>query len=296
MSSSCELNWYSDRGFELDLESAGDEISIRLVGVPVPADGLVELHAGPVALYSLDILFKAQVDIEEDPGQFQDAFVQLATEGATSTLTLTGNIEDVETAEILPYKIEVPVAVPSGAPQAGGPRPSATLEDDLDWEDETTLEQMVVNAPESTPAAAPPNRVVQEEPGRGGLEALLKALANFEDVDDGGGPVTDEAPLPTPTPVVVEEPEPEPEPEGDQTFSADEEARGLLQLMIARDALELEEDFDVSALVHGVMPILAMPVPPLKMAEILSGWLLEQDAVADLYVGDEDLAEILEQW
>ena len=69
-----------------------------------------------------------------------------------------------------------------------------------------------------------------------------------------------------------------------------------MELLIARDALELEEDFEISALVDGVMPILAMQVPPSRMAEILSEWLLEQDAVADLYVGDEDLAEILEQW
>ena len=291
MTASCALNWYSDRGFELDLESAGEEISIRLVGVPVPADGLVELHAAPIALFSLDILFKAQVDIEEDPGQFQDAAVQLTTLDGASTLILTGNIEDVETAQILAYKVEVPVAVPSGAPQAGGPRPSATLEDDLDWEDETTLEKMVVAAPESTPAATPPKRV-QDEGGHGGLQALLKALANIDDEDDPGPASTEEAPKPPPP-----EPAAEDEEEGaDQTFSADQEARGLLQLMIARDALELEEDFEISALVDGVVPILAMRVLPMKMAEILSEWLLEQDAVADLYVGDEDLAEILEQW
>ena len=283
MSSSCTLNWYSDRGFELDLESAGDEISVRLVGVPVPADGLGELRSGPVALHSLDILFKAQVDIEQGPGQFQDAAVQLAETDDAAVLILSANIEDVETEEIIPYKIEAPVVVPE-APEAGGPRPSATLEDELDWEDETTLERLVVAAPESTPGAAPPKRVQE-----GGLEALLKALANIDDEENAGPISTEERPI-------EPEPEPEPEPDGDQTFSADQEARGLLELLIARDALELEENFALSALIPGVVPILAMQVAPMKMAEILSEWLLEQESVADLYVGDEDLAEILEQW
>jgi len=289
MSASCTLSWFSDRGFELDLESAGDEISVRLVGVPVPADGLVELRAAPVALHALDILFKAQVDIEQGPGQFQDASVQLGSVEGAPVLILRANIEDVETEEIIPFTVEAPVSVPE-APDAGGPRPSETLEDELDWEDETTLERMVVAAPESTPGAAPPKRV-QEERSGGGLEALLKALANIDDDDDPGPISTEELPKPPPV-----EPEPAPEPDGDQTFSADQEARGLLELLIARDALELEEDFEISALVDGVMPILAMQVPPSRMAEILSEWLLEQDAVADLYVGDEDLAEILEQW
>ena len=208
MSSSCTLNWYSDRGFELDLESAGDEISVRLVGVPVPADGLGELRSGPVALHSLDILFKAQVDIEQGPGQFQDAAVQLAETDDAAVLILSANIEDVETEEIIPYKIEAPVVVPE-APEAGGPRPSATLEDELDWEDETTLERLVVAAPESTPGAAPPKRV-QEERSGGGLEALLKALANIDDEENAGPISTEERPI-------EPEPEPEPEPDGDQT-------------------------------------------------------------------------------
>jgi hypothetical protein len=287
MTASCTLNWYSNRGFELDLESAGDEISIRLVGVPVPADGLVELRAAPVALHSLDILFKAQVDIEQGPGQFQDAAVQLSEVDGASVLILSANIEDVETEEIIPYTVEAAVVVPD-APDSGGARPSETLEDELDWEDETTLERLVVAAPESTPGAAPAKRV-QEERSGGGLEALLKALANIDDDDDPGPISTEELPRPP-------EPEPVVQPGEDQTFSADQEARGFLELLIAREALELEEGHAISALVGGVKPIMSMQVPSGKMAAILSEWLLDQEAVADLYVGDEDLAEILEQW
>jgi hypothetical protein len=29
---------------------------------------------------------------------------------------------------------------------------------------------------------------------------------------------------------------------------------------------------------------------------MLSEWLLDQESVADLFIGDDDLAEILEQW
>jgi hypothetical protein len=287
MTASCTLNWYSNRGFELDLESAGDEISVRLVGVPVPADGLAELRAAPVALHALDILFKAQVDIEQGPGQFQDAAVQLSEVDGAPVLVLSANIEDVETEEIIPYTVEAAVLVPD-APESGGPRPSETLEDELDWEDETTLERLVVAAPESTPGAAPAKRV-QEERSGGGLEALLKALANIDDEDEPGPISTEELPRPP-------EPEPVVQPEGDQTFSADQEARGFLELLIAREALELEDGQEIAALVGGVKPILAMQVPPSKMAAILSEWLLDQEAVADLYVGDEDLAEMLEQW
>ncbi len=64
---SCTLAWFSDRGFELDVEIADDDVAIRLAAVPVPADGTDELRLG-VELDKLDILFKASVEIEGESG------------------------------------------------------------------------------------------------------------------------------------------------------------------------------------------------------------------------------------
>src|SRR5687767_15962279 len=117
------LNWYPDRGFELDVEAADDEVAVRLVGVPVPADGTAELRSG-VDLDRLDILFKASVEIQGEPAQLQDARIRLVKEDDADLLELDAHCEDVETGEVLPFRISVPIAVPSDAPGGGGPRPA----------------------------------------------------------------------------------------------------------------------------------------------------------------------------
>jgi len=40
------LKWFADRGFELDVEVADEGVALRLVGVPIPVDGLTELRRG----------------------------------------------------------------------------------------------------------------------------------------------------------------------------------------------------------------------------------------------------------
>jgi hypothetical protein len=291
---SCTLHWYADRGFELDVDVSNDETTLRMMGVPVPADGTIELAQG-VELDRLDILFKSQVDIEGGPGQLHEASVQLQ---GTDKLVLDAKLEDVETGDIVPLKVTLPVALPDGAPEAGGPKPDPTNEDELDWEDETTLEKMVLQPPE-VEAAAAASTGKPPPPASGGFQALLRALVDGPDDDD----LTQEEPEPLPEPV-------KPLPEGldlasddeepasavDQSMSAEEEAKGLLTLLVNGDHLELEDDHEVDELAPGAAEILALPISGESKAPRLSEWLLEQPAVADLFIGDDDLAEILDQW
>lgn len=334
------LNWFPDRGFELDVEAADEDVAIRLQAVPVPADGTAELRKG-VDLDRLDILFKASVEIQGEPAQLQDARIQLVSEGAGYALELDARCEEVETGDIVPFKVTVPIALPSGIPESGGPRPVPTNEDDLDWEDETTLEQLVVNAPEApiTEEGELPPASGRGTSGKGGsgksgsgkgLQALLKALAHLDEDDDD---LSAEAPLPdrtdpegdtgkgaggkgssAPKPSLAEAlaaetsrsarnsrpgvlPPLDDADEGpDQSLGADGEARSLLDLLVEAENLELEEDAEIDGLVPGVTKILASPLPAEAKASKLSAWLLDQEQVADLFIGDDDLAEILERW
>jgi hypothetical protein len=333
---SATLHWYSDRGFELDLEAAEDDVAIRLAAVPVPADGTAELRSG-VDLDRLDILFKAVVEINGEPAQLHDARVQLVEEEGPA-LSLDAKCEDAETGEIVPVRWTVQVQVPAGVPLSGGPRPVPTNEDDLDWEDETTLEQLVVNAPE-TPQfdddderPAPPSK---SSGANKGLQALLQALARVDEDETNPDPPTEDKPEPEPevapkgkrkgrAPKEPKEPKgkgkgkaktpapPEParaqgpQPElgaadmeatgPDQSLGADAEAKGLLDLLVEGGNLELEDDSEVDGLIPGVKKILSLPLAPEAKASRLSSWLLSQEEVADLFIGDDDLAEILERW
>lgn len=321
------LNWYADRGFELDVEAAEDDVAIRLAAVPVPADGTDELREG-VDLDRLDILFKASVEIQGELAQLQDARVQLVREGGKYILELDAKCEDVETGEIVPLRLSVPISVPSGVPERGGPRPVPTNEDDLDWEDETTLEQLV-NAPEApitdiagadVPGPGPGSRpAVPRAATLGkGQQALLEAMARIDDdldepssevdlpagelddeddddLDDLDGP--DQAPVPGANRRVGSDDDDEDAAEGpDQSLGADGEAKSLLDLLVDGGNLELEGDAEVDGLVTGVAKILAATVPAEVKATRLSQWLLQQEEVADLFIADDDLAEILERW
>ena len=117
----CILNWTSDRGFELDLEAQDEDVALRLAGVPVPADGTLELSDG-VPLDRLEILFKAHVDVAGEPGQIVEAQVKLVAPG---TLSFSAKVEDVETGEVLDFKSQHPIKLPSGVPESGGPRPKS---------------------------------------------------------------------------------------------------------------------------------------------------------------------------
>ncbi len=282
------LNWNPERGFELDLDVEHEGVVLAMSAVPVPADGTLELSGG-VELHRLDVLFKSQATVEGEPGQVHECTVTLENDA----LAIDAKVEDVETGEIARVRVSVPVDLPSGVPEKGGPRPEPEDEDELDWEDETTLEKMVIQPGDRTPGPAP---VAGQEPGAKGLQALLRALVE-------GPELTDEVEIPrepTAEGVAPPEPEPEPQPEPDdaedQSMTPEGEALGLVQLLVRGENLELEDDVEPRDLVDGLVGILAMPFSAERKASMLSEWLLDQDAVADLFIGDDDLAEILEQW
>ena len=140
------------------------------------------------------------------------------------------------------------------------------------------------------PAEAPPAT------GKG-LQALLEALARLDDDEE------DHDEPPAPSGDEGSEAEPASEPAGDapdepddQSIGAEEEARGLLELLVRQENLEIVDDADLGDLVEGVTRILALPLSPEAKATKLSAWLLEREEVADLYIGDEDLAGLLERW
>ena len=288
------LNWYADRGFELDVDVSTDEMALKMMGVPVPADGTAELGEG-VELDRLEILFKAQVDIEGVPGQVHEARVRLDGEH----LVLDAKLEDVETGDILPLQARMAVRLPEGVPERGGPKPMPTNEDELDWEDETTIEKMVLQPPEVEAVATGGPNSAGSEPASVGMQALLKAIAEGPDDDFTEEHDLHDLPEPVlPLPPGLDgpaEPEAEADP-ADQSMSAEGEAKSLLDLLVRGDHLELEDDHDTAELATGAAEFLSLPISAETKASHLSEWLLDQPAVADLYIGDDDLAQILAQW
>ncbi len=316
-----KLMWKPETGFKLDLDAPGEEISLRLIDMPIPSDGTESLRVEPVALHNLDILFKAHVDWNGAPGQLHSATVQLVTENNEDLLRVGASVEDAETGQQTDISVDVPVEIAPEAPESGGFVPVAPKEDDLDWDDETTLEQMFSDMPMPIPSrgsdedddedkedAPDPNKLT-------GLDALLKALSTPE-MDDATGEVPigslGAIPLPEPASAPADEPEPEPEAKpgiadlfakimepmdaGNATFTLDAEAKSFLQLLVDHEHLELTEDGRLDSLAPGVGPILASSKSAEAKASDLSNWLLDQPAVEELYIDDESLASLLDQW
>ena len=304
------LRWYPERGFELDLNAVVGEISIVLVAVPVPADGTRELRGDPLELDKLEILFKAQIDVSGAPGQLAEATVQFQGDGASEVVVLEAVVEDAESGQTSSIKVSVPVVVPPQAPPSGGPRPKPADEADLDWDDDDTFEAMFkdpLTQEDPLPVAARPSREHDDDAGPppgdtpkpDGFDRLFKALlsADLEPVssDDAAPPATDsdEAPGPSLLAALLAD-----DPPMDSAAMSDDpaDARGLLGFLVEREQLELEPDHEVDELVAGAAPILASPKPPSARAAALSEWLFDQDAVAELYIDDDSLAGLIEQW
>lgn len=75
-----------------------------------------------------------------------------------------------------------------------------------------------------------------------------------------------------------------------------EHAVNFLQILVNREGLALEPGFTVKDLAAGAAPILMSQAPAERMASQLSNWLLSQDSVEELYIDDESLESLLEQW
>lgn len=286
------LRWSATSGFEIDLTAGDEEITVQLVGVPVPADGTVELGAGPVSLDKLEILFKAQVVLEGEPGQLRTATVQLIK---PDTIRFFAQVEDVETGQVVPFEVELPIAVPKAAPPAGGPRPNPTQEDELDWEDDATFEKLLVDMPDLPTSERPKPKVVEEPKKKGGLAALLAALSKVDEEDDDEEPTEVRLGLKLPdAPKAPAAPMGPPKPTANLEHL--KEARDFVALLVEREAIEFEEDFDREDLYPGILDILHGGKSPPQMAKRMSKWLLDQDGVGDLFIDDDDLAELLSQW
>jgi hypothetical protein len=300
------LRWDPEKGFDFDLMAIRSHCAVRISGVPIPADGTGELKGSLLDLDRLEILFKAQVTIHGEPGQLMEAAVQVVGSDPGVRLSLAAKLEDVETGDILDFTAEVPVCIPTGVPEAGGPRRLPAQEDDLDWEDEATFERMLGEPmdmpfrPDFADELEPEDESEKPTGENKGLEALLKALSSVDTIDEVVGENTDgdtnwgealpASEEPAPVPVAAASP-----PE-DGLMSAGEEARQFLDLLIGREDLELEEGFSVDTLVAGAANILQAPTNAARMAGTLSEWLLEQEAVADLYIDDDSLGELLSEW
>ena len=266
------LAWTAEEGFLLELDcSAPEDVEVRMAAVAVPADGTRRLNEELVDLFPLDILFKAHVDVDGGPGQLLSAKVGVS-EGM---LRFVAVVEDADTGETLDVDVRVALEM-SDAPVEGGFVPVPPEEDELDWEDEHTLEQMISDPPAPSRTESPPPVVVEDDEDddddEGGFAALLRAIVSIEttpEAEDGAGPP------------VVSDP-------GD--------ARGLLSFLVSREELELAEGHDVDELVAGAAPIVAREIPGEDKASMLSNWLFTQDAVEELYIDDESLANLLDQW
>ncbi len=328
------LRWYPDRGFELDLSASQDDIILMMVAVPIPVDGTTGLRAEPVSLDTLEILFKAQVDVAGSPGQLTEATVHVTRSERVApdgeVIALTATVEDAESGERRALELAVPVQVPADAPSEGGPTPVAADEADLDWEDDDTFEAMFkdpLTQEDPLPMAGRPARGDGDDPEddgpdglgrpdtatrkRVGLNKLIEALVATDDDDDL--PPTDEssevAAGPDPAPddddpglsallrLVAKDDLADETPPGAPDLTGDPgDARGLLQFLVDREELELEPGHDVDELVPGAAPIVAAPKSPDARARALSEWLFDQDAVAELYISDDALSGLLERW
>ncbi len=324
------LTWNEKKGFELHLDVVTADATVRFVGMPVAADGTTSMSAAPISLHNLDLLFKAHVDWRGNPCQIQEGSVQLfMADNGDDQLGLTALIEDPDSGQSNKVEVKLAVEVPPEAPDAGGPVPKALEEDELDWDDETTMERMFGDLPAGmmsgqAKGADDASDEVDDPRQVKGLAALFQALAAPE-MDDKTGEVPIgttgpppkiasfvDAPTPEvapaapvrPTPVEVPPPPPAPPLEktleamdsGGAIFTIEQEARSFLVLLVDNEHLELVDGYGIDALVQGVAPILASRREADAKAAQLSNWILDQESVEELYIDDESLASLLEQW
>lgn len=293
------LRWYPKRGFELDLNASVDDITLTLVAVPLPVDGTVELRDGELTLDPLEILFKAQVDIDGAPGQLTRGTLLVERQDHGEQITLSVEIEDAETGERRDLTLRVPVQVPTNAPEAGGPRPRPKDESELDWDDEDTIEAYFKDPlTQEDPLPVAGRRGLVDNDDEGDEDPPVDALGKEIDPEQqerGFNRLLQALLREGPEPGEIAEPD-GPDAEIIPLARDPADARGLLQYLIDHEQLELEPDHDVDELVAGAAPILASAKPPDARAQALSGWLFTQDAVAELYIDDDALASLIAQW
>ncbi|MBW1876901.1 MAG: hypothetical protein JRJ84_00925 [Deltaproteobacteria bacterium] len=290
------LHWDPEIGFELDVDINADDVLIRMVRVPVPADGTLRLRESPpVKLFALDTLFKSQVDVEGAPGQINDVSVRVVGDD-TEELALQATVEDAETGETRSLDVRLPLCMPGEAPGSGGPFPNPPDEDELDWEDEETLDRLVNTAPEPVPTPLDDgngedvNDVLDAAGGGSeGLEMLLRALLD----PSGTPPIESEEKESAPPDLPAG---PAPDAEGSMLMSSEQEAWTFIQLLIDQEHLEMVEGARPADLAPEMARLLALQTKTEAKAAAIANWLLGHPAVEELYIDDDSLAELIERW
>ena len=302
--SKATLGWSEVAGFTLDLDGSKGDVTVRFMGVTVPADGTDALRSEAIALFDMDMLFNTHIDVGDAPGQLHDARVRLDGE----VLVLSGELEDAETGQQERWSIRLPVTIADDAPAAGGPVPEEPVEDDLDWDDEV-------------PAPAG-NSNASAGPSDSGLDALLRSLMSAEtspsassDIEEPSDEALAALEVEDHSDDIDEDEDEDDDDDGGLDASllaallggggAQEEsspghdvdhASNFLQLLVDREGLALEEGYTVHDLARGAVPILESNRSPAAMAKALSDYLLDQESVEELYIDDESLEQLLEQW
>lgn len=92
------------------------------------------------------------------------------------------------------------------------------------------------------------------------------------------------------------EPRETPEEPAGHVMTPSEGAQRLLEFMLQREELELEPGHEPEELASKVAALLEVHEEPAEQARALSAFLLSQDAVAELYLDDGALEQLLAQW
>jgi len=251
----------------------------------VNADGTRELSAEPIELDRLEILFKADIDTGIGPGQFREATEQTQLREEGDLLLLRAIVEDAETGEEHTVSLDLPLDLAEDAPEAGGPRPVAPTEDELDWDDDTTYELMFSDAPQPAEDGKSQEGAGPADLDSKGFEALIRALAK---ANDSPPPPVEVVPAEVEVGAPVDLPQ--------LTVPGLGEAKELLEFLVEQEALELVEGADLGDLSTKVAPVLLSSKAADDKAEAMSAVLIDHDAVDDLFIDDDSLSSLIERW
>lgn len=74
------------------------------------------------------------------------------------------------------------------------------------------------------------------------------------------------------------------------------QALRFISILVEHDHLEFKRGFDPKTLAQGVADLLARKVPLGDKAQMLIDWLFEQKGIEEVYIGDDELVELLSMW
>lgn len=290
------LSYSAQGGIKLDLDGTIDGISVRFMGVSVPAEGLAALRKAPVALFEMDLLFSTHIDLGDAPGQLHTGAVQIDGDA----LVLSGELEDAETGQSSQWKARFALQLDGSVPEEGGTVLDEPAEDAFDFDDDEDdmampkgegggMEALLRTLMKTPPGAGDDDF---DEPSDEALAALESEEGEDEDDDEDDTGMSSQL-LAAILGASSVEPEAASQAHHDDDLT---HAVNFLQLLVDREGLELEEGASLEALAEGAAPIILSEGRADKRATQLSNWLLDQPGVEELYIDDESLEGLLDQW